>query len=81
MTVFAAGLGALSLLLVYVWLLSAIGASQLSKLKGYGEKPGLGTGLILSALALIIWLFWPSKPDSRWREIFRRGKKQPSAES
>jgi hypothetical protein len=72
-------IGAVALLLLYVWLLSAIGASQLSRLKGYGEKPGLGTGLILTFVGLIIWLFWPSKPDSRWRQIFRR-KKQPSAQ-
>jgi hypothetical protein len=72
-------IGALALLLLYVWLLSAIGASQLSRLKGYGEKPGLGTGLILSIVGVLVWLFWPSKPDSRWREIFRRGK-QPSAQ-
>jgi hypothetical protein len=67
-------LGAVSLLLLYVWLLSAIVASQLSRLKGYGEKPGLGTGLILSAVGVIVWLIIPSKPGSRWRELFRRSK-------
>jgi hypothetical protein len=71
-------IGAVSLLLLYVWLLSAIAASQLSRLKGYGEKPGLGTGLLLSLVGVIVWLVFPSRPDSRWREIFRR--KKPSAE-
>jgi hypothetical protein len=66
-------IGALSLLLLYVWLLSAIGCSQLSRLKGYGEKPGLGTGLLLSVVGLIVWLVFPSRPDSRWRTLFRRG--------
>jgi len=66
-------IGALSLLLLYVWLLSAIGCSQLSRLKGYGEKPGLGTGLILSVFGLIVWLVFPSKPESAWRKRFRRG--------
>jgi hypothetical protein len=66
--------GAISLLFLYVWLLSAIGASQLSKLKGYGEKPGLGTGLILSAIGVLVWLVFPSRPGSRWRELFRRGR-------
>jgi hypothetical protein len=66
-------LGALSLLLLYVWLLSAIGCSQLSRLKGYGEKPGLGTGLLLSVIGIIVWLVFPSRPDSRWRTLFRRG--------
>jgi hypothetical protein len=68
-------IGAVALLLLYVWLLSAIGASQLSRLKGYGEKAGLGTGLLLSAIGLIVWLVFPSRPDSRWRSLFGRGKK------
>ncbi len=60
--VFAA-LGARALLLVYLWLGSAIVASILSKSKGYGEKPGLGTGLLLSVLGPIIWLFVPPKDE------------------
>jgi hypothetical protein len=78
MTVFVptfGALGALALLLVYVWLLSAIACSKLSELKGYGEKPGLGTGLVLSAAGVIVWLVWPSKADSRWRQLLRRGPK------
>jgi hypothetical protein len=78
MTVFVptfGALGALALLLVYVWLLSAIACSKLSELKGYGEKPGLGTGLVLSAAGVIVWLVWPSKADSRWRQLLRRGRK------
>jgi hypothetical protein len=65
-------IGALALLLLYAWLLSAIAASQLSRLKGYGEKPGLGTGLLLSVVGVIVWLLFPSRPDSRWRQLFRR---------
>ena len=71
-------IGAVALLLLYIWLLSAIGASQLSRLKGYGEKPGLGTGLVLSIVGVLVWLFWPSRPDSRWRQMF--GRKKPSAQ-
>lgn len=62
-TVFAAG-GAIYLLLLYVWLLSTIIAQELSRSKGYGEKPGLGTGLLLSALAPIIWLVIPPKDEN-----------------
>jgi hypothetical protein len=56
-------LGYKSLLLMYLWLGSAITASLLSLSKGYGEKPGLGTGLLLSVLGPIIWLFVPPKDE------------------
>jgi hypothetical protein len=75
-------IGALSLVLLYVWLLSAIGCSQLSRLKGYGEKPGLGTGLLLSVIGLVVWLVFPSKPGSKWRRRFsRRGRESPTTTS
>jgi hypothetical protein len=66
MIVFAT-IGAKSLLLLYLWLGSAIAASWLSVRKGYTEKAGLVTGLLLSVLAVVIWLLWPPKPDSRWK--------------
>ena len=62
-----AAIGAKSLLLLYLWLGSAIAASWLSDRKGFGERPGLITGLLLSAAAIVIWLVWPPKPDSRWK--------------
>jgi hypothetical protein len=65
-TVFAA-LGAKALYLCFLWLGSAIAAQYLSERKGYGEKPGLVTGLLLSVLAVIIWLAWPARKDSRWK--------------
>ena len=65
MTVFAL-LGANALWLLYAWLLSAIGAAYLSNRKGYGDKPGLVTGLVLSVLAILIWLVIPAREASRW---------------
>ena len=62
-----ADLGVKALYLTYVWLLSAVGASWLSARKGYGERPGLITGLLLSAIAIVIWLVWPARADSRWK--------------
>jgi hypothetical protein len=62
-----AAIGAKSLLLLYLWLGSAIAASWLSARKGYTEKSGLVTGLLLSVLAVVIWIVWPPKPDSRWK--------------
>ncbi|MEJ7797158.1 MAG: hypothetical protein WKF42_01570 [Solirubrobacteraceae bacterium] len=59
-------IGANALWLLYVWLASSILASFLSNKKGYGEKAGLATGMLLSAVGIIIWLAIPSKPDSDW---------------
>jgi hypothetical protein len=64
----AAAVGAKAFYALYIWLLSAIGASELSRRKGYGEKWGLGTGLLLSLIGLIIWLIVPPRPDSPWRQ-------------
>ncbi len=60
-------LGAKSLLALYLWLTSAIVASYLSDRKGYGERPGLVTGLLISIVAPLVWLVVPAKQDSRWK--------------
>jgi hypothetical protein len=59
-----AAVGVKALWLLYIWLLSAIVASVLSKSKGYGEKAGLGTGLLLSALGALIWLVIPPRDET-----------------
>ena len=53
-------MGASALWLLYLWLVSCIVASYLSHRKGYGDKPGIATGLCLSAIAIIVWLIWPA---------------------
>src|SRR3954454_13275533 len=63
-----AAVGAKAFYLLMIWLASAIGASELSKRKGYGEKWGLGTGLLLSFVGLIIWIFVPARAESPWRQ-------------
>jgi hypothetical protein len=60
-------IGVKALYLTFAWLLSAIVASWLSDRKGYGEKPGLAAGLLLSAVGVLVWLVWPAKRDSRWK--------------
>jgi hypothetical protein len=78
MTVLAL-IGAKALYLLIIWLLSAIAASWLSDRKGFGEKPGLATGLLLSFVGVIIWLVWPPKAASRWKvqgAIPKRGGSQ-----
>jgi hypothetical protein len=67
-----ADIGAKALYLLYIWLASAIAASELSKRKGYGEKPGLGTGLLLTFVGVIIWLLIPARPDSWWAKRWGR---------
>jgi hypothetical protein len=62
-----AALGSKAFWLLYVWLGSAWAASSLSERKGYGEKWGLGSGLLLSAVGVLIWLLVPAKPNSAWK--------------
>ena len=59
-------IGAEALWLTYLWLGSAIAASWISNRKGYGEKPGLAAGLLLSAVGVIVWLAVPGRDDARW---------------
>ncbi|MGI9097518.1 MAG: hypothetical protein ACR2H2_03335 [Solirubrobacteraceae bacterium] len=68
MTVIAA-IGALALYLLFIWLASAIVSSYLSARKGYGEKAGLASGLLLSVVGVIVWLAVPPKQGSHWRVI------------
>jgi hypothetical protein len=84
MRVLLADLGPKALYLTYVWLLSAVGASWLSDRKGYGERPGLITGLLLSAVGLVVWLVWPARSESRWKvqgPIPKRGQHRTVAEA
>ena len=76
MTVIAL-IGAKALYLTFAWLASAIVASYLSDRKGYGEKVGLASGLLLNVIGVVVWLVWPAKADSRWKVQgpFGRGDK------
>jgi hypothetical protein len=66
MTVFAL-IGAKALWLLYAWLVSAALAGYLSDRKGYGERAGLASGLLLFVLGPLIWLFAPAREGSKWR--------------
>ena len=68
-TLVLAAVGIKAFYLLLVWLASAIAASELSKRKGYGEKVGLGTGLILTILGPLIWLAIPPRDETaEWHE-------------
>ena len=76
MTVTAALIGAEALYLLFAWLASAIVASWLSDRKGYGEKPGLASGMLLFVIGVIIWLVWPAKPESHWKRYGPFGRRR-----
>jgi tellurite resistance protein TehA-like permease len=59
-------IGPEALWLTFVWLASAIVASQFSLQKGYGEKTGLVTGVIGTLLGAFVWAVWPAREVSRW---------------
>ena len=73
-TLILAAVGAKAFYLLMIWLASAIAASELSNRKGYGEKWGLGTGLLLSVIGVIIWVFVPAKANSPWRQRKQRAE-------
>jgi hypothetical protein len=61
---------------MYLWLASAMTASYISDRKGYGDRPGLATGLCLTIVGAIIWLLVPAKPDSKWKSLGPWGRQQ-----
>jgi hypothetical protein len=69
-------IGATALWLMYAWLLAAIVGSYLSGRKGYGEKIGLASGLLLHVIGVVIWLVWPAKPDSKWKTVGPFGRRK-----
>jgi hypothetical protein len=74
-------IGAKALLFMYIWLISAMCGSYLSDRKGYGDRPGLASGLILSAVGALIWLVVPAKPESRWKTIGPFGRTKRAVEA
>jgi hypothetical protein len=76
-----AALGSKAFWLLYLWLGSAWGASALSQRKGYGEKVGLGSGLLLSVVGLIIWLIIPAKSTSIASQRKAREEQEQSSQA
>jgi hypothetical protein len=68
MTVLAL-IGSTALWLLYSWLLAAIIGSYLSGRKGYGERAGLASGLLLNFIGVIVWLVVPPRADSMWKKV------------
>ena len=59
-------IGAKALWLLFAWLISAAAAAWLSERKGYGERVGLTLGLLLTVVGLLIMVFLPGRPGSKW---------------
>jgi hypothetical protein len=83
MTFVLALIGVKALYLLFIWLASAIAAEWLSSHKGYGSKIGLASGLLLTALGVVIWLFVPAKgPYAQGSGIMRLiPKRTPDTQS
>jgi hypothetical protein len=60
-------LGAKALYLFLLWLGSAWFGGYLSQRKGYGERAGLASGLLLTVVGPIIWLCIPARAGSDWK--------------
>ena len=69
-------IGATALWLMYAWLLAAIVASYLSGRKGYSEKAGLASGLLLHVVGVLIWLVIPPKEHSKWKTVGPFGRRK-----
>ncbi|CAA9531469.1 MAG: hypothetical protein AVDCRST_MAG85-3715 [uncultured Solirubrobacteraceae bacterium] len=79
MDLVVAALGINALWFLFIWMASAIIASYLSGRKGYGDRVGLASGLLLAPLGIIIWLIVPPKPESDWKAIGPFGRQKVTA--
>ena len=75
-----AALGVKALYFLFVWMASAIIASYLSGRKGYGERVGLASGLILTVVGVVVWLIVPAKANSDWKVIGPWGRPKVSVD-
>ena len=69
-------IGATALWLMYAWLAAAIIASYLSGRKGYSERAGLASGLLLHLIGVVIWLAVPAREHSKWKTVGPFGRRK-----
>ncbi|MBJ7328635.1 MAG: hypothetical protein JHC95_01990 [Solirubrobacteraceae bacterium] len=73
--VLADAIGVTALYLLFGWLICSAICGWIAARKGFQEKYGIATGLILVPLGVIIWLLWPAREGSDWKALgaFGRG--------
>jgi hypothetical protein len=69
-------IGSTALFLMYLWLACAIVASYLSNRKGYSERAGLASGLLLHLIGVVIWLAIPAREHSKWKTVGPFGRRK-----
>jgi hypothetical protein len=80
LTILAADIGAKALWLLYAWLVAAAGSAELARRAGYSEKLGLGTGLVFSVVALVVWIaIFVTDPRGHRAAVAARRRKAPAA--
>ena len=69
-------IGSTALFLMYLWLGCAIVAAYLANRKGYSEKAGLASGLLLHLIGVVIWLIMPARENSKWKSVGPFGRRK-----
>ena len=69
-------IGSWALFLMYAWLACAIVAAWLANRKGYSERAGLATGLVLHVIGVVIWLAVPAREHSKWKTVGPFGRRK-----
>jgi hypothetical protein len=69
-------IGSWALFLMYLWLACAIVAAYLANRKGYSERAGLASGLVLHLIGVVIWLVLPPKQHSKWKTVGPFGRRK-----
>ena len=73
-------IGVKALYLLFAWLISAAAAAWLADRKGYAERVGLTLGLLLAVVGLLVMVFLPGRPGSKWKVegwVPRRHPREP----
>ena len=70
-------IGSAALWALFVWLLSAVITGYIAARKGYPERYGLATSLLLPILAILIWLVIPARVGSDWKVVGPVGRGRP----